>query len=115
MASERIRVAALHDLRVGAMRYIAVDGLPIALANVGGVIYAFSDTCCHEGGSLSSGTLIDATVACPWHGWTYDVRTGKSLVPPVGLCIPTYPVHIVDDAIYIEIDWGEWGSLGRPG
>jgi 3-phenylpropionate/trans-cinnamate dioxygenase ferredoxin component len=44
-------------------------------------------------------------VTCPWHGWAYNVRTGKSLVPPVGLRLPTYPVVIAGDEVFIEIDW----------
>jgi nitrite reductase/ring-hydroxylating ferredoxin subunit len=87
------------------MRCVVVEGLPIALANVEGEIFAFSDTCRHEGGPLSNGALIGHTVTCPWHGWTYDIRSGKSMVPPLGLRIPTYPVSIDDDTIAIEIEW----------
>jgi Ferredoxin subunits of nitrite reductase and ring-hydroxylating dioxygenases len=87
------------------MRYVDIDGLPIGLANVQGTIYAFSDSCRHEGGPLSAGVLIEHTVTCPWHGWTYDVRSGKSIVPLVGLRIATYPVEIIDDDVYVVIDW----------
>jgi nitrite reductase/ring-hydroxylating ferredoxin subunit len=89
------------------MAYLEVDGLPIALANAAGTLYAFGDTCRHEGGPLSAGALIGETVTCPWHGWTYSVRTGKSVVPPVGLRIPVYPVVIAGDDVLIEIDWPE--------
>lgn len=102
---ERIFVANRADLPPGGLLYVTVDGLPIALANVDGVIYAFGDSCRHEGGPLSAGVLIEHTVTCPWHGWTYDVRTGKSIIPPVGLRVPTYPVHIEGDAIFVEIAW----------
>lgn len=102
---ERLKICHRHELRPGQMRYVEIDGLPIGLANVGGDIYAFSDSCRHEGGPLSAGVLIDHTVTCPWHGWTYDVRTGKSIVPPVGLRIATYPVEIINDEIYVLIDW----------
>lgn len=105
MATERVRVLRVGELAPGRLAYVEVDGLPIALANVGGTIYAFGDTCRHEGGPLSAGALIGETVTCPWHGWTYSVRSGKSLVPPVGLRIPTYPVLIEGDAVMIEIDW----------
>lgn len=105
MATEIVRVASTRDLRPGQMLCVEIDGLPIALANVAGDIYAFGDSCRHEGGPLSSGVLIDDTVTCPWHGWTYSVRTGKSIVPPVGLRIPTFPVHIDGEDVYIEIDW----------
>lgn len=107
MAKERVRVLAVGELGPGLMAYCDVEGLPVALANVGGTIYAFGDTCRHEGGPLSAGALIGDTVTCPWHGWTYSVRSGKSLVPPVGLRIPTYPVFVEGDQVYIEIDWPE--------
>lgn len=105
MARERVRVLGAGELAPGRMAYVDVEGLPVALANVGGTIYAFGDACRHEGGPLSAGALIGATVTCPWHGWTYDVRTGKSVVPPVGLRIPTYPVSMEDGSIFIELDW----------
>jgi nitrite reductase/ring-hydroxylating ferredoxin subunit len=107
MARELVRVAELAGLPPGRLAYVEVDGLPIALANVGGAVYAFGDSCRHEGGPLSAGVLIGDTVTCPWHGWTYSVRTGKALVPPVGLRVPTYPVTVRDGGIYVEIDWGE--------
>jgi nitrite reductase/ring-hydroxylating ferredoxin subunit len=102
---EDVKVARLGDIQPGQMRYVEVDGLPIALANVDGTIYAFGDACRHEGGPLSSGVLIDDTVTCPWHGWTYSVRTGKSLIPPIGLRVPTYPVRVEGEEIILSIDW----------
>jgi nitrite reductase/ring-hydroxylating ferredoxin subunit len=107
MAKEIVRVAALADIPPGRMRYAEVDGLPIALANVGGTIYAFSDSCRHEGGPLSAGVLIEDTVTCPWHGWTYNVRTGKAIVPPVGIRIPTYAVEIQGEDVFVVIEWPE--------
>lgn len=105
MPREIVFVAELADLPPGRMRYTEVDGLPIALANVDGAVYAFSDTCRHEGGPLSAGVLIGDTVTCPWHGWTYSVRSGKAIVPPVGIRIPTYPTLVEDGRIFVAIDW----------
>lgn len=107
MTKETVRVAALSEIPPGTLRYAEVDGLPIALANVDGTIYAFGDACRHEGGPLSSGVLIDDTVTCPWHGWTYNVRTGKALVPPVGIRVPVYEVQIRAGDVYIVVDWSE--------
>ena len=105
MAQEITRVATVDQIPPGHMLYVDVDGLPVALANVGGTIYAFSDSCRHQGGPLSSGVLCDEIVTCPWHGWAFNVRTGKALVPPVGLRIQTYDVRIEDNAVLIVIDW----------
>jgi nitrite reductase/ring-hydroxylating ferredoxin subunit len=105
MARDIVRVAAYHDIPPGRMIYVEIDGLPIALANVAGVIYAFSDSCRHEGGPLSSGVLIGETVTCPWHGWTYNVRSGKAIVPPVGIRIPTYETRIEGNDVFVVLDW----------
>ncbi len=105
MAKELVRVLRSGELAPGRMTFVDLDGLPVALANVEGTIYAFSDSCRHEGGPLSTGVLIADSVTCPWHGWTYSVRSGKSLIPPVGLRLPTYPVVTIGDEVYIELDW----------
>ncbi|MBC8162593.1 MAG: Rieske 2Fe-2S domain-containing protein [Roseiflexaceae bacterium] len=98
-------VANIRNIRPGTMHYVEIDGLPIALANLGGTIYAFGDACRHEGGPLSSGVLIGDTVTCPWHGWTYAVRTGKAIVPPVGIRVPTYAVRVEQEQIWVTVDW----------
>lgn len=102
---EVIKVGTIDQLRPGEMRYVDVDGLPIALANVDGTMYAFSDSCRHEGGSLSSGVLRDDIVTCPLHGWAYSVRTGKALIPPIGLRIQTYEVRIDGEDVSIVLEW----------
>jgi nitrite reductase/ring-hydroxylating ferredoxin subunit len=107
MPRETTVVAQLSELPPGALRYAEVDGLPIALANIGGTIYAFGDACRHEGGPLSAGVLIGETVTCPWHGWTYNVRTGRAIVPPVGIRIPVYEVIVEGDTLSVVIDWPE--------
>jgi nitrite reductase/ring-hydroxylating ferredoxin subunit len=105
--TERIKVAARKEIAPGRMFYVSVDGLPVALANVAGTIYAFGDACRHQGGSLSSGVLRDDVATCPWHGWAYNVRTGKSVIPPVGVRVPTYRVEFDGDDVYVLINWEE--------
>lgn len=50
----------------------------VAVFNIGNNFYAISNTCAHEGGPLGQGVLEKTIVTCPWHGWQYDVRYGKS-------------------------------------
>ena len=103
MPKETTRVAALSDIPLGTMRYVDIDGLPIALANVGGTIYAFGDSCRHEGGPLSSGVLIDDTVTCPWHGAKFDIRTGEVLCDPAYDAVARYNVRVTGADIEVEI------------
>ncbi len=105
MAHEWVEVFSASGLLPGHLAYVDIEGMPVALANVDGTIYAFGDSCRHEGGPLSSGVLIGDTVTCPWHGWTYSVRTGKALVPPVGIRIPTSQVRVAGGEVYVTVDW----------
>ncbi len=48
----------------------------IALFKVNGEIFALDNLCPHMGGPLAEGELDGTCLTCPWHGWTFDVKTG---------------------------------------
>ena len=33
-------------------------------------------------------------VKCPWHGWQFDIRTGRFWCDPARLGVPQYPVSV---------------------
>jgi 3-phenylpropionate/trans-cinnamate dioxygenase ferredoxin subunit len=39
---------------------------------------------------------------CPWHGWEFDIRTGKSFVDPSKLTIRNYPVEVAGGQQVVE-------------
>ena len=63
---------------------------------------AVSNTCAHAGGPIGDGSLDGTTVTCPYHGWSYDVRTGACFVNE-DMCLDTYEVKVVDDTVCIRI------------
>ncbi len=71
-------VARVEDVPPGTITAVEVDGHAIAIANVGGEFFATQHACLHLGGPLGEGRLEGKTLSCPWHGWQYDVRTGKN-------------------------------------
>jgi len=87
-------------LKPGDATVVTLDGDEVALFNSGGNICALSNTCCHRGGPLGEGILDGKVVTCPWHGWTYDVTTGKS-VSHEGAEVPCYQVRVDGDDIYV--------------
>jgi len=97
-----VRVASLADLAPGQPVRAEAAGAAIVLARVGDQVFACGDTCAHKGGPLSGGRLTGARLACPWHGWMYDVRTGECVVPGRGARVPTYPVRIEADEVFVE-------------
>jgi len=97
-----VRVARLADLTPGQPQRAEIGGAAIVLARVGDQVFACGDTCAHKGGPLSGGRLTGARLACPWHGWMYDVRTGECVFPGRGARVPTYPVRIDADEVFVE-------------
>jgi nitrite reductase/ring-hydroxylating ferredoxin subunit len=88
-----VKVAESGDLPAGAVRHVLVHGKPMALCNVQGDFFAVNAVCPHMGGPLSSGSLQGYVITCPWHGWTYDVRTGMP-DHPGGHSISAYEVCV---------------------
>jgi 3-phenylpropionate/trans-cinnamate dioxygenase ferredoxin component len=80
-----------------------LNGTRVVLARVGGEVYAFGDTCAHQGGPLSEGKLTGARLACPWHGWMYDVRTGRCLFPGRGQAVPSYRARVDGGAVWVDL------------
>ena len=74
--AEFVRVASTSDIPAGQGRMFEVKGRQVAVFNVGGEFHAIDNVCEHQGGPLAEGEIDGCVVTCPWHGWTYDVRTG---------------------------------------
>ena len=74
---KRYRVAATAEIPNGEGREFVVGGRIVALFNVDGIFHALDGICPHSGGPLAKGALQKNVVTCPWHGWQFDVTTGR--------------------------------------
>lgn len=99
--SEWIPAARIGDVEPGEGFQVDINGAIVALWNVDGQIYATSDICTHEETSLSAGDLWGEVIECPLHGAQFDVRTGAVLSLPAIFPLPTYPVKVEGDTIYV--------------
>ena len=97
-----VRAIKKEEIPSGMIRELQLDGKVIALANVEGKLYAVNNVCLHRGGPLAQGELSGQVVTCPWHGWQYDVTTGKAKMnPAVG--VETYAVEIRGEDVYVDV------------
>src|SRR5258708_5414346 len=67
----------------------------VAIFRFGEKVYAISNICPHQASPLLSEGYVDKeelTVACPLHGWTYSIATGRSVVGDSSVTI--YDVRI---------------------
>ena len=98
-----ISVARLDELPAGQPKLVDVNGTRVVLVRVKDDVYACHDTCAHKGGPLSEGKLSGIRLACPWHGWMYDVRTGECVMPGRGNRVATYPVRVDAGEILVDV------------
>ena len=99
----KILVGKTSDIPSGKMIMVSTDGKDILVTNVDGNYYAMDDTCTHAGASLSEGSLDGSTVTCPWHGSTWDCKTGKMIAFGVQLKgLSSYKVMVESDNVFVE-------------
>lgn len=96
-------VARTSEIPPGAGIGVEVQGMQIALFNVGGTYFALDDNCPHSGAPLSEGDIEGDTVVCPWHGATFKLCDGSVLCPPAEENVTCYRVQVEGDEIKIEL------------
>jgi nitrite reductase/ring-hydroxylating ferredoxin subunit len=133
----KVVVARVGEFKPGERRIITVGGRSIGVFRVGDRFFGIRNRCPHQGGPLCQGRIapwarssgpghfeLDAEaslLACPWHGWEYDLATGQSFLGPGepgvksydvnverGDRVPgpyvaeTFPVHVEEDYVVID-------------
>lgn len=103
---------------------VEINGRSIAVFNVNGRFYGLLNRCPHRGADLCAGRfvpLVTSTrpgeyrydpdqpmLACPWHGWEFDVTTGQSYFDPTHVRGRPYAVSAErGDLVAAELDSGE--------
>jgi nitrite reductase (NADH) small subunit len=112
------RVGEVDAVRRDGCRVIEVDGRPVGVISVGEEFYAIHDRCPHMGASMCAGSLggtlvaaaphelvygmDDRVIRCPWHGWEFDLVTGRSLLEPERVGLRTYRVSERDGDVVVH-------------
>jgi nitrite reductase/ring-hydroxylating ferredoxin subunit len=114
----RHHVCAAGELPPGERVIRELDGRSVGVFNVDGRFYAFHNRCPHRGGALCAGPLTGTALPvddfryeygragrvlrCAWHGWEFDVETGRSLVDP-RVRAKAFPVEVDDGEVYVVV------------
>lgn len=110
-------ICKVTEMQTGQRKIVQVGGRSIGVFNANGTYYALRNSCPHQGAPLCLGRVTGTTLssqpgqyrygregevlACPWHGWEFDVTTGKSLFDPQKCLVKTYDVAVepVQDSV----------------
>jgi NAD(P)H-dependent nitrite reductase small subunit len=104
-----VKVMSEEDLPIGKSAIISAGEDEIALFNYKGKYYAVANKCPHRGAPLGEGRIEEGIVICPNHEWRFKLENGANMQNPE-LFIPTYPVKVRNDNIYIGLE-GEKGNI----
>jgi len=107
-SGKRLTVCAAAEIPVGGRRIVTDGPLSIGVFNINGTFYAVRNVCPHYGAPLCQGTihgthrpsdvhefdpgLQGRILRCPWHGWEFDIITGKGCFDEKTK-VATYPVE----------------------
>jgi len=72
----RIDLGARARLRLPLR--VEVDGQPLCVGELDGELVAWALTCPHWLGPLGEEPDAQGQLVCPWHGYRFDVRSGRS-------------------------------------
>ena len=97
-----VQVGGSADVPEGGSRQFEAAGRKVAVFRLSGALYAMDGVCPHRGGPVGEGTVENGVVACPWHGWRFEVKTGRCVNVPGGgqTC---FPVREEGGAIVVEV------------
>jgi nitrite reductase/ring-hydroxylating ferredoxin subunit len=107
----------------GGRLVIDVGDKTVGIFRVGGKLYAWENTCAHQGGPVCQGKIIPRVteviesggesrgfafdesslhIVCPWHGFEYDIRTGVHPGRPSAQLIRV-TVEDAADGVYVTV------------
>ncbi len=93
-----VEIGRVEEWKDGEIKDVKVHKKPMSVARIGERFFAVNSICPHMGGPLSCGKVENGHIQCPWHGWTFDLATGKS---PNGHRIDHYRVAVEDGVVSV--------------
>jgi len=110
MGKLRHAVCPVAELPPGARKIVEVEGRSIGVFNVDGHYYALRNSCPHQFAPLCQGRVTGTRmpsavgeyewgmdgqiIRCPWHGWEFDITTGRSIFNPHCVRVKSYEVEV---------------------
>jgi nitrite reductase/ring-hydroxylating ferredoxin subunit len=109
------------SLREGERWLLEAGGRPIGVFLVRGAFLAYESSCPHSGGPVCEGQIRPAVaavvdeqgrllaersepalprLACPWHGWEFDLETGTAVGDPLKR-LHRIDVEVEDGRVYV--------------
>lgn len=121
MSSNEYKICPVSELPDGSRLLARMGDMEVGIFNVGGRIVAYENRCPHQGGPVCRGRILgrwvedlgpnkevvgghhssDVDIVCPWHGWEYDLLTGRNIADPT-ISLTALEVVVRDGVICVR-------------
>ncbi len=112
--SERHVVCRVSELPPGERKIVEIGKRSIGVFNIAGEFFAILNLCPHQLAPLCKGKITGTNehgavgeypwtrqgeiIRCPWHGWEFDIKTGRSIFNPHRVRTRSYAVEVSTEA-----------------
>jgi nitrite reductase/ring-hydroxylating ferredoxin subunit len=111
-------VARASEIPPGGRKIVEIEGRSIGVFNVHGTFVAVLNVCPHALAPVCLGAMRGTALAampgeycwgregeilaCPWHGWEFDLLTGRALAD-ARKRLRLYPVVVREDMVHVTL------------
>jgi len=83
---------------------VDIQGVRLVVMNVNGAFFALENHCPHAGRPLGDGERRGMTITCPYHGYTYHIKTGKNIDnPEYETPARTFPIRVHEGRVQAQL------------
>jgi nitrite reductase (NADH) small subunit len=120
---EEVAVGRFAEIADGDYKVFAVDEFEVGVFRIGDKLVAYRNWCPHAGGPVCQGKIFHQieealtpdmrsaglrhskrrNVVCPWHGYEFDIETGRHPGDPNVRLTPVR-VAVREGEIYVEVE-----------
>ncbi len=102
VAGDWLLAGRLNDIPEGGTHALSVNGEKLLLFRRGSIVSCFHNACAHLGFPIHDGAVEDGIIACPHHGFRYDLRTGECLTAPEVQLQP-HAVRVIGNRVEVRL------------
>jgi nitrite reductase/ring-hydroxylating ferredoxin subunit/Fe-S cluster biogenesis protein NfuA len=92
----------LEEIPEGGICALPLNGQKLLLFRRGSVVSCFQNACAHLGFPIHDGEVEDGIIACPHHGFRYDLTTGECLTAPEVQLQP-HAVRVIGSRVEVRL------------
>ncbi len=99
-----VDVGPADEFEADGKQVVEAGGRHVVVCRLEEQWYAVSNVCPHAGMPIGHGELRGCVLTCPYHGFAYDVKTGRNVDYESDMPLRQYPVKVELGQVLIDTE-----------